>query len=218
MESDILTWWNHPEQVPETHDSLSVCGILTSKQLTIPSIFRLPSDLITIPTRQLSTDLWLFVKLLTLCSPGSSFEVTGISVSWIAVLKSPNKFFSYLQPPALLLLLLFFGWQYFLFFFFFFVLFAFSRATAAAYGGFQARGLIEVVAASLHHSHSNVRSIQAMSVTYTHSSRQRWIINPLSKARHQIHNLVVPSRIRFCCTTMRTPKLTFSKTPRENIM
>ena len=43
----------------------------------------------------------------------------------------------------------------FLMIFFFFGLFAFSRATPTAYGGSQARGLIGVVAASLHHSHSN---------------------------------------------------------------
>ena len=33
--------------------------------------------------------------------------------------------------------------------------FAFSRATPAAYGGSQARGLIEAVATGLHQSHSN---------------------------------------------------------------
>ena len=40
-------------------------------------------------------------------------------------------------------------------FFCLFCLFAFSRAAPAAYGGYQARGLIGVVAASLCHSHSN---------------------------------------------------------------
>ena len=41
-----------------------------------------------------------------------------------------------------------------------FVLFVFLsfRATLAAYGSFQARGLIGAVAASLHHSHSNTGS------------------------------------------------------------
>ena len=38
-------------------------------------------------------------------------------------------------------------------------LFAFSRATPAAYGGSQARGQIGAVAASLHHSHSNAGSL-----------------------------------------------------------
>ena len=39
--------------------------------------------------------------------------------------------------------------------FFYFCLFAFSRATPVAYGGSQARGLLRVVAAGLHQSHSN---------------------------------------------------------------
>ena len=38
-----------------------------------------------------------------------------------------------------------------------------------------------------------------------HSSRQRRIVNPLSKGRDQTGNLMVPSRIRFCCAMMRTP-------------
>ena len=37
----------------------------------------------------------------------------------------------------------------------FFGLFTFSRAVPAAYGGFQARGLIGAVASDLHQSHSN---------------------------------------------------------------
>ena len=40
---------------------------------------------------------------------------------------------------------------------FYFFLFLF-RATPAAYGGSQARGLIGATAAGLHHSRSNVRS------------------------------------------------------------
>ena len=46
------------------------------------------------------------------------------------------------------------------------------------YGGSQARGLIGAVAAGLHHS-----------------SQQCRILNPLSKARHQTQNLMVPSQI-----------------------
>ena len=42
--------------------------------------------------------------------------------------------------------------------FFFFCIFAISRANPVAYGGSQARGLIRVVAASLHHIHSNAGS------------------------------------------------------------
>ena len=40
---------------------------------------------------------------------------------------------------------------------FFFHLFAFSGAAPVAYGGSQARGLIQAVAAGLHQSHSNAR-------------------------------------------------------------
>ena len=38
-----------------------------------------------------------------------------------------------------------------------------------------------------------------------HSSRQCRILNPLSEARDQTCNLMVPSRIRFRCATMETP-------------
>ena len=58
-------------------------------------------------------------------------------------------------------------------------LFALSRASPAAYGGSQARGLIGASAAGL-----------------SHRSRQRGILNPLSKARGQTRNLSVPSQIR----------------------
>ena len=67
----------------------------------------------------------------------------------------------------------------FLFFLFFF---AFSRATPAAYGGSQARGLIGVVAVGLHHS-----------------SQQHQILNPLTC------NLMVPGQIHFCWATTGTP-------------
>jgi len=43
-----------------------------------------------------------------------------------------------------------------------------------------------------------------------HSSRQRWILNPLSKARDQTLNLMVPSWIRFRCATAGTPHKSFS--------
>ena len=38
------------------------------------------------------------------------------------------------------------------------------------------------------------------------SSRQHQILNPLSRARDRIHNLVVSSRIHFRCATTGTPK------------
>ena len=48
---------------------------------------------------------------------------------------------------------------------FFFCRFAFSRATPAAYGGSQARGLIGAVTAGLHHSHSNAGSESCLQPT-----------------------------------------------------
>ena len=43
-----------------------------------------------------------------------------------------------------------------------------------------------------------------------HSLWQRRILNPLSAARDRTHNLMVPSWIRFCCTTKGTPALCFT--------
>ena len=71
--------------------------------------------------------------------------------------------------------------------YYYFFVFCIFRATPMAYGGFQARGLIGATAAGLRHS-----------------SRQRWIFNPLSEARDRIRNLMVPSQICFHCTTTGT--------------
>ena len=77
---------------------------------------------------------------------------------------------------------------YLMYFFFLF------RAVFAAHGGSQARGLIGAIAAG--HSHSNAGS----------ELRLR-ILNPLSEARDRTCNLILPSWICFCCTTMGTPNL-----------
>ena len=50
------------------------------------------------------------------------------------------------------------------------------------------------------------------------SSQQRQILNPLSEARDRTRNLMVPSRIRFCCAIMGTPEwllyvVSFSQKP-----
>ena len=37
-----------------------------------------------------------------------------------------------------------------------------------------------------------------------HSSQQHRILNPLSEARDQTRNLIVPSQIHFCCATAVT--------------
>ena len=79
------------------------------------------------------------------------------------------------------------------YFILFFCLFAFSVATSTACGGSQVRGPIGAIAASLRHSHSNLRSEPPPNPH--HSSRQRRIPNTPSKARDQTWNPVAPSRI-----------------------
>ena len=78
------------------------------------------------------------------------------------------------------------------------------RAAPTAFEGSQARGLIGAVAASLCQSHSNARSEPRLQPT-PHCSRQCQILNLLRKARDQTPNLMVPSQIRFHCTTTGTP-------------
>ena len=79
-------------------------------------------------------------------------------------------------------------------FFFFF----FFRATPVAYGRSQAMGLIGAIATSLCQDPGRICDLY-------HSSLQCRIRDPLSEAREGTRNLMVPSRIRFCCTTMGTP-------------
>ena len=62
--------------------------------------------------------------------------------------------------------------------FFFFLSF---RATPAAYGGSQSRGLIGAVAAGLHHSHSNAGSELRLQPTLQLTAMPD--PNPLSKAK-----------------------------------
>ena len=67
----------------------------------------------------------------------------------------------------------------------------FFSTTPWAYGGSQARGSIEAVAtATAMQDPSHVCDLH-------HSSQQCQILNPLSKARDRIHNLMVPCQIRF---------------------
>ena len=81
--------------------------------------------------------------------------------------------------------------------------FCLFKTAPATYGGSQARGLIGASSASLHHSHSNIRS--ELRQRPTPSSRQHWILNLVSEARDRTCNLMVPSWIRFHCTMMGTP-------------
>ena len=67
-------------------------------------------------------------------------------------------------------------------------------ATPEACGGSQARGLIGVTAAD----HATATAMQDPSRIFDlhHSLWQRQILNPLSEARDQTGNLMVPSQIR----------------------
>ena len=56
-------------------------------------------------------------------------------------------------------------------------------------------------------SHSNARSEPSLH----HSSQQCQILNPLSEARDQTHNLMVPSQIPFRCAMTRSPKAVFAQ-------
>ena len=68
-------------------------------------------------------------------------------------------------------------------------------AVPVAYGGSQARAPVGAVAASLCHSHSNIRSEPVCDLH--HSSGQRRILNLLSEARDRTHNLMVPKSDSF---------------------
>ena len=87
-------------------------------------------------------------------------------------------------------------------------LFFLFRAVPEAHGGSQARGLIGATAAV----YLTATAIWDLSHIFNlhHSSWQQQILNPLSEARDRTCNLIVPSRIRFHCTTTGTPSLYLS--------
>ena len=55
------------------------------------------------------------------------------------------------------------------------------RAALVAHGRSQARGGVTAIAADLPHSHNNVDPSHVCDLHY--SSRQHWILNPLTEAR-----------------------------------
>ena len=86
----------------------------------------------------------------------------------------------------------------------YFVLFLAFRASSAAYGSSQPRGQIRVIAASLHHSHSNTGSEPHLQPP--HCSQQCWILDPLSETRDRTCVLRDTSWVRFCCATRGTTR------------
>ena len=93
--------------------------------------------------------------------------------------------------------------MFFLFFIFFHLFFCLClfRAETSAYGGSQAQCLIEAVAAR-----ATAMPDPSCVCDLHHSSRQqRWILNPLSKARVGTLNLMVPSWIHFHYAKTGTP-------------
>ena len=94
--------------------------------------------------------------------------------------------------------------------FFFFFLSSSSSSSSfffRAYGGCQAWVPIGATAAA----YTPATAMQDPShICDLHHSSHRQILNPLREARDWTHNLVVPSRIRFHCATMGTPKWGFS--------
>ena len=84
-----------------------------------------------------------------------------------------------------------------LFYFIIYFCFLLFRATPLAYGSSQARGRIGAVAASLH-TYTTDKETQDPNCVCDlhHSSRQSWILNPLSKAKGGTLILMDPSRVR----------------------
>ena len=77
------------------------------------------------------------------------------------------------------------------------------RAASAAQGGSQARGWTELQLPA--HATAPATLDPSQVCNLHHSSRPHWILNPLSKARDWICNLMVSSWIHFCCALTGTP-------------
>ena len=129
-------------------------------------------------------------KVCTMIPITNKIHTKILSVSRRAICVFPVRDFRRHMPSMFSTVRL----QFFFSFFFFFLF----RAILTAYGGSKARGQIRATAAGLHHS-----------------SRQRQILNLLSKARDRTCNLMVPSQIHFCCATTETPSLSVSSVCRR---
>ena len=77
------------------------------------------------------------------------------------------------------------------------------RATLAAYGGSQARGLTDPQLPA--YTTARATPDPSCICNLYHSSQQCRNLNPLNEARDLTHNPKVPNQIHFCCTTMGMP-------------
>ena len=89
------------------------------------------------------------------------------------------------------------------FLFYFIFVFFLVMAVPAICGSFQSKG--QVQAAAVAYITATATPDLNCICELCCRLRQCQILNPLSKARDRTQNLTVPSRIRFCCTTMGTP-------------
>ena len=83
-------------------------------------------------------------------------------------------------------------------------LFLLFRAACAAHGGSHARGWIGT-AATVAYTTATTMPDPSHICNLHHSSWQHCILNPLSEARDQTRNLMVLSRICFCCAMTGIP-------------
>ena len=90
-------------------------------------------------------------------------------------------------------------------FIYLFIYFCLFRAAPTAYGGSQARGLIGAVVAGLYHSCSNMGS--ELHLLPTPQLTAMPDPKPMEQGQDRSCNLMVPSRIHFCCAIMGTPVL-----------
>ena len=92
-----------------------------------------------------------------------------------------------------------------LYLFIYFLSFVLFRSAPVAYGGPQARG------SNLAYTTATAMPKPSLNCNLHHSSGQRRVLNPLSEARDRTHNLMVPSRIHFCCATMGASQVRYFK-------
>ena len=83
------------------------------------------------------------------------------------------------------------------------------RAVLLAHGGSQARGKLELSLPA--YTTATAARDPSRTCDLHHSSRQCWVLNPLSEARDRTCNLMVSSWIHFHCVTTGTPHPEFFK-------